>query len=91
MRRLLLWFFCLLLPAVAWAAVNINSASSAELQTLSGIGPAKARAIIDYRQQHGPFKTVDQLQQVRGFGAKTVKKLAPELKLSGPSEVAGKK
>jgi competence protein ComEA len=85
MKLVCLLFFCLAGNPV-WAAINLNSATQAELQTVSGIGPAKARAIIDYRQQHGPFKTLQQLQQVRGFGARTVKKLEPGLKLSGPSE-----
>lgn len=48
--------------------VNINSATADELDTLPGVGPATAAAIIDHRQQHGPFATVDDLTDVRGIG-----------------------
>lgn len=50
------------------APVNINSATADELDTLPGVGPATAAAIIDHRQQHGPFATVDDLTDVRGIG-----------------------
>jgi len=52
--------------------ININLASKEQLQTLSGIGPSKADAIIKYREQHGPFKSVDELVNVNGIGQKTL-------------------
>lgn len=55
--------------------VNINTADITELQTLTGIGPAKAQAIIDYRDENGQFKTIEELKEVNGFGEKTVEKL----------------
>lgn len=55
--------------------VNINTADITELQTLTGIGPAKAQAIIDYRDENGQFKTIEELKEVSGFGEKTVEKL----------------
>lgn len=48
--------------------VNINSATADELDTLPGVGPTTAAAIIAHRQQHGPFVTVDDLTDVRGIG-----------------------
>jgi competence protein ComEA len=48
--------------------VNINSGTADELDTLPGVGPATAAAIIAHRQQHGPFATVDDLTDVRGIG-----------------------
>ncbi len=50
--------------------VNINTASAAELQTLSGIGPSMAQAIIDERTQNGAFASVDDLMRVSGIGEK---------------------
>lgn len=51
------------------APVNINTADAATLaKQLKGVGPAKAAAIVQYREKHGPFKTADQLAQVDGIG-----------------------
>ncbi len=59
--------------------VNINSATENELIALPGIGPSKARAIAEYRQQHGGFKSVDELQEVKGIGPTTLDKLRSNL------------
>ncbi len=55
--------------------ININTASAAELETLPGIGPVKAQAIIDYRQQNGAFARTEDLTKVSGIGPKTFDKL----------------
>jgi competence protein ComEA len=56
-------------------AVNINTADAKSLASgLKGIGESKAIAIVEYRQQNGPFKTADELAQVRGVGDSTVDK-----------------
>ncbi len=66
--------------AVAWAeAVNINTADAETLASLEGIGAAKAQAIIQYREQHGAFTSVEQLVEVKGIGEKTLEMLKPEL------------
>ena len=59
----------------AWAddRVNLNSADADTLATsIVGIGPAKAAAIVAFREKHGPFKSVDDLLLVKGIGAATV-------------------
>lgn len=55
--------------------ININTASSSELQSLTGIGEVKARAIIEYREQNGGFSSVDELINVKGIGEKTLEKI----------------
>lgn len=53
---------------VRTSAININTADADALTELNGVGPAKAKAIIEYRKQNGPFKSVDQLAEVKGIG-----------------------
>ena len=71
-------------PAIAFGAVNINTATMDELVALPGIGPAKAQAILDYRKAHGPFKSVEELKDVKGIGAKRFEKLKGELTVGAP-------
>ena len=70
---------CLLLAlssGTAWAqVVNINTASADELAAaIKGVGPKIAQAIVRYRAQHGPFRSVDDLMQVKGIGPATIDK-----------------
>lgn len=60
---------------VASGKVNINTADSSQLQTLSGVGESKAKKIIDYREANGPFKSIEDLANVSGIGEKTVENL----------------
>lgn len=55
--------------------ININSADQAQLETLPGIGPAKASAIIQYREENGSFSAVEDIQNVSGIGPATFNKL----------------
>lgn len=57
--------------------LNINIATLEELLTLPGIGETRARAILAYRQEHGPFARIEDLQNVSGIGPSTVERLAP--------------
>jgi competence protein ComEA len=55
--------------ATSRATININTADAETLaDVLHGVGPAKAKAIIDYRATHGPFATVSEIKRVRGIG-----------------------
>ena len=74
----------LALSASAFAAggVNINTADANALDTaLVGVGPAKAQAIVEYRQANGPFKSADQLASVKGIGLATVEKNRDRIEL----------
>lgn len=75
----------------AFAAVNVNTASQAELEVLNGIGPAKAKAILDYRQKNGPFKSVDDLKKVNGIGDKTLESIRKDVSLSGATTLPAAK
>lgn len=67
--------FVLLGSAFAAGKVDINTASATQLaDAMNGVGIAKAEAIVAYRQENGPFKSIDQLAQVKGIGLKTVEK-----------------
>ena len=74
-RFILLISLFWLLTTSALAAVNINTASQSELEDLPGIGPSKAAAILEYRGSHGPFETVEQLDNVPGIGPATMSNL----------------
>jgi len=63
--------------------VNINSATAAELDSLSGIGPTKAQAIVDYRNQNGPFRSIDDLLNVTGIGPKTLETIRDQITVIG--------
>ena len=63
-----------LLPVLALAGpVNINTADAETIsRSLQGVGLSKARAIVEYREKHGPFKSPDDLSLVKGIGDRTV-------------------
>lgn len=73
---------CASLSVPALGAVNLNTASRDELLAVPGIGPTKAQAILDHRAAHGPFRSVDDLKEVKGFRGKLVERLRPELTVS---------
>ena len=61
--------------------VNINTADINSLQTLPGIGPKKAEAIILYREEQGSFQTAEEIMNISGIGTKTYEKLAPYIRV----------
>lgn len=73
-RRFVLAVLLALSPlAFATEAVNVNTADAATLSAgLVGVGPAKAKAIVAFREANGPFKSVEELAAVKGIGARTV-------------------
>lgn len=61
--------------------IHLNSANAAQLETLKGVGPKTAQAIIAWREKSGPFKSVDQLLAVKGIGPATLAKMRDRLAL----------
>lgn len=61
--------------------IRVNQATAEELQSLSGIGPAKAEAIIQYRDENGPFKAVEDLLNVPGIGQKTLENIVDNIQI----------
>lgn len=59
--------------------VNINTADQKTLESLSGIGPVYASRIIDYRNAHGGFKNIEEIQNVKGIGPKTFEKIKDKI------------
>jgi competence protein ComEA len=78
-------------PAQTTAApvtpVNLNTATSADLEKLPGVGPAVAARIIEYRQKNGAFKKIEDLMNVRGIGEKTFLRLKPLITIA-PAKTA---
>lgn len=73
----------LFMSQALWAAVNINTANAEEIAAeLKGIGLSKATAIVEYRKANGPFKTIEQLTEVKGIGLKTVEQNRQDIQLN---------
>ncbi len=87
MSRVFSWLFVLLLACTALTVqaqtIDINSASAQELDSVKGIGPKTADAIIKYRTEHGPFQSVEDLVQVPGIGPKSLSKMKDQLSVGG--------
>jgi competence protein ComEA len=76
------------LPMLAFAGqVNINTADAATIAAeLNGVGLSKAKAIVEYRTKHGPFRSVDDLSLVKGIGERTVDKNRSDIQVSTPKK-----
>ncbi len=76
------------LPMLAFAGqVNVNTADAETIAAeLNGIGLSKAKAIVEYRTKHGPFRSVDDLSLVKGIGERTVEKIRSDIQVSTPQK-----
>lgn len=59
--------------------VNLNTADETELQSISGIGPSKARAVVRYREEHGPFSDISEIMNVSGIGSSTYERIKDQI------------
>ena len=93
-RTLIQALVATLLPFGAWAGpVNVNTADASTLaKELEGIGPAKAEAIVEYRQKNGPFRAPEDLLKVQGIGERVLEQNRANLRFSGAGQApaAGK-
>ncbi|MFO1407547.1 MAG: helix-hairpin-helix domain-containing protein [Steroidobacteraceae bacterium] len=82
-----------LVPAVAWSGpVNINTADASTIaRELEGIGPAKAQAIVEYRQKNGPFKAPEDLLKVQGIGEKVLEQNRGNIRTAAAAPAPGQK
>jgi competence protein ComEA len=79
----------LMVQVVQAEPVNINTADATALaKALTGVGPAKAKAIVSYREKNGPFKSVDQLAMVEGMTQKLIDKNRADIKLGAEKSAA---
>ncbi len=78
-------------PVSADDTININSATAAELdRALDGVGEVKSKAIVEYREKHGPFKKPEDIRLVNGIGKKTFEKNAERIRVSAPAPATPK-
>ena len=68
-------------PKSTGKLIDINSASESELDAISGVGPATAKKIIEYRTKNGAFKSIDDLKKIKGFGKNKIEKIKAEIML----------
>jgi competence protein ComEA len=68
-------------PSPSIAVVNINTADEAALETIPGVGPVTANAILDYRSRIGSFSAIEQLLEVNGIGPATIENIRPYISI----------
>lgn len=71
--------------------IDLNAATSVELETLPGVGPRTAERILEYRREHGRFERIEDLMDVRGIGERTFLRLRPLVTVAAPESDAGQR
>ncbi len=88
LRALVASLILALMPVASFAGpVDINSADAKTLaKELDGVGESRARAIVEYREKHGRFKSADDLKKVKGIGDKVLRQNRDNIKLTSPGD-----
>jgi competence protein ComEA len=81
-----LFALAITVPLLAQAEIDVNTASAMELQRIKGIGPKTAQAIIEFRNQNGPFNSIQAVTRVKGVGPKTLQKMIDSGLVCNPLE-----
>ena len=76
--------YAIALALALWAVTDLNSATESEIAALPGIGPSKARAIVEHRTAHGAFRTVEELDDIPGIGPATIANLRGLVSVDAP-------
>lgn len=90
-RFLLLLITSFFMSSMAFATININTASESELENLNSVGPVRAKAIVEYRQQHGAFKSKEDIQNVPGIKGGIYDKIKNDIATTGANTAPVKK
>ena len=87
LKTAILWALMALPLAALAGPVDVNTADAETISAeLKGVGLSKARAIVEYREKHGPFRSADDLSLVKGIGERTVELNRPDIKVSAPKK-----
>lgn len=91
-RILVILAFFFTLVGSAFAALDINTATAEQLEKeLKGVGPVKAKAIVDYRKKHGAFKSLDDIKKVDGIGDATFDAIKGDISIGRRAAAKGSK
>jgi competence protein ComEA len=94
-HKIAIWFFTVLLFSAQISVraqkspaktVDLNTASVEQLQQLPGIGPVRAKAIVEFREKSGPFQRVEDLLAIRGISKARFEKLRPYVTVNPPAK-----
>lgn len=75
----------IVLALALWAVTDLNSATESEIAALPGLGPSKARAIVEHRTAHGAFRTIEELDDIPGIGPATIANLRGLVSVDAPA------
>lgn len=89
MKKVLLGLFaCFAFCSTAFSAVDLNSANQQQLESINGLGPSKAKAIVEYRSKNGAFKAIEDVMKVPGIKQGVFSQIKSEISVSNKQAAA---